>query len=171
MDEAVIALLDRAEVQEVLVRYCQAIDRLDRELLATCFHEDSRHDHGYVGPSSTFLDFAMNVLGGCVATHHQLGNIAIRIEGDTAFAESYFTAYHRVGDPPPEAFADAAGMDLTIGGRYTDSLERRDGVWRITSRTGVHDWRRYEAPADRGFYDLPPGERGRRDRGDPAYRP
>ena len=170
MDQAVREIIDRAEISEVLTRYCRAIDRLDESLLRSCFHADSVHDHGYKGPSETFVGYAMDVLRGCVATHHHLGNISIAIRGREADAESYFTAYHRIADPPPEAFKDAAGMDLTIGGRYIDRLERRAGEWRIVSRTGVHDWRRYEAPSDRGFYDLPPEQRGRRDPSDPVYR-
>ncbi len=170
MDPAVRALVDRAEISDVLTRYCRAIDRLDATLLRSCFHPDSQHDHGYVGPSETFVGFALDVLRGCVATHHHLGNISIAVRGDEAEAESYFTAYHRVAEDPPEAFADAVGMDLIIGGRYLDRLERRGGAWRIVRRVGVHDWRRYEPPADRGFYSLPESQRGRRDPSDPVYR-
>ena len=170
MDTALRALIDRAEIEEVLARYCRAIDRLDEALLRGCFHPDSVHDHGYAGPSETFVGFAMEVLRGCIASHHQLGNISIAVRGHEADAESYFTAWHRIGDPPPQANADAAGQDVTVGGRYIDRLERRAGAWRIVSRVGVHDWRRYEAPADRGFFDLPPNQRGRRDASDPVYR-
>lgn len=170
MDGALRALIDRAEISELLARYCRAVDRLDEALLRSCFHSDSQHDHGYTGPSETFVGFALDVLRGCVATHHQLGNISMVVRGDQADAETYFTAYHRVSDAPPEAFADAPGMDLTIGGRYIDRLERRAGEWRIINRVGVHDWRRYEAPADRGFFNLPADQRGRRDLDDPGYR-
>jgi hypothetical protein len=169
MDQAVRAIIDRAEISEVLTRYCRAIDRLDESMLRRCFHADSLHDHGYKGPSETFIAYALAVLRGCVTTHHQLGNISIAVRGHDADAESYFTAYHRIADPPPEAFKDASGMDLTIGGRYIDRLEKRAGEWRIVSRTGIHDWRRYEAPADRGFHDLAPDQRGRRDASDPVY--
>jgi hypothetical protein len=169
MDPAVRTLLDRAEIYEVLVRYCRAVDRLDEALLRSCFHPGSQHDHGYVGPSETFVGFALDVLKGCVATHHQLGNVSIAVRGDEADCESYFTAYHRVSLDPPQAFADAAGLDLIIGGRYVDRLERRSGDWRIVRRVGVHDWRRYEAPADRAFFDVPEEQRGRRNRDDPVY--
>lgn len=171
MDDLLRQLMDRNEIQEILARYCRAIDRLDEPMLRSCFHGDSLHDHGYAGPSEAFCGFALEVLRGCVATHHQLGNISISVRGDVADAESYFTAYHRIGDEPPAAFgADTAGLDLTIGGRYVDRLERRDGVWRIVHRVGVHDWQRYEPAADRGFFDLAPDQRGRRDQTDPVYR-
>ena len=170
MDETLRRLRDRYEIQEVIARYCRALDRLDRKALESCFHPDSQHNHAYVGPSSTFCDFAFDVLSACVATHHQLGNISVRVQGDVAYADCYFTAYHRIGDPPPAAFAPAGpGDDVVIGGRYIDRFERRDGEWRIVKRTGVHDWRRTEAGADNGFYDLPPSARGRRDRTDHVY--
>ncbi len=169
MDQAVRALIDRAEISEVLTRYCRALDRLDELLLRSCFHPDSQHSHGYTGPSEIFIGYAMDVLGKCVATHHHLGNVSIAARGDDADAESYFTAFHRISQDPPEAFAGAAGKDVFIGGRYIDRLERRDGEWRIVSRTGVHDWRRDEDAADAGFFALPASERGRRDHTDPVY--
>jgi hypothetical protein len=170
MDETLRRLQDRYEIQEVIMRYCRALDRLDRKALESCFHPDSQHNHSYVGPSSTFCDFAFDVLSACVATHHQLGNISIRVQGDLAYADCYFTAYHRIGDPPPPAFAPAGpGDDVLVGGRYIDRFERRDGEWRIAKRIGVHDWRRYEAGADHGFYQLPTSDRGRRDPTDHVY--
>jgi len=169
MDADIRALIDRAEISEVLTRYCRALDRLDEPLLRTCFHPDSQHSHGYTGPSDIFIGYAMDVLGLCVATHHHLGNISISVRGDAADAESYFTAFHRTGPVAPEAFAGADNKDVFIGGRYIDRLERRGGEWRIVQRTGIHDWRRDEDPSDAGFFDLPANERGRRDRTDPVY--
>jgi hypothetical protein len=170
MDDTLRRLQDRYEIQEVILRYCRSLDRLDRKGLESCFHPDSQHNHSYVGPSSTFCDFAFEVLQACVATHHQLGNISIRVHGDLAFADSYFTAYHRIGDTPSAAFAGAQpGEDVIIGGRYIDRFERRDGEWRIARRFGVHDWQRYETAADHGFYDGPETGRGRRDRTDHVY--
>ena len=170
MDENLRRVMDRHEIEEVLARYCRALDRLDRPLLESCFHPDSQHHHSYKGPSSTFCDFAFEVLSSCVATHHQIGNVSIRVQGDFAHTDCYFTAYHRLGDPPPPAFPGAkAGEDVLIGGRYIDRFERRDGVWKIIKRTGVHDWRRYEAAADNGFYETPVDERGRRNGDDYVY--
>src|ERR1700760_2072112 len=110
MDQALRAMIDRAEISEVLTRYCRALDRLDEPLLRSCFHADSEHNHGYAGPSSIFVDYAMDVLRRCVATHHHLGNVSIAVRGDEGDAESYFTAYRRVCDDPPGAFEDAAGL-------------------------------------------------------------
>jgi hypothetical protein len=34
----------------------------------------------------------------------------------------------------------AGGKDTLIGGRYIDSYQRRDGVWKIKARAFVVDW-------------------------------
>ena len=36
---------DKIEIADVVYRYCRAIDRMDRELLESVFHEDSIHFH------------------------------------------------------------------------------------------------------------------------------
>ena len=37
---------DKIAIMDVVYKYCRAIDRLDRELLESVFHEDSIHHHG-----------------------------------------------------------------------------------------------------------------------------
>lgn len=42
--------LDRAEIQDCLTRYVRGMDRLDRELARSAFHEGAIDDHvGFVG--------------------------------------------------------------------------------------------------------------------------
>jgi hypothetical protein len=148
----------RIQIQEVLYRYCHGIDRLDRELLRSCFHPGSMHVK-FGDSSEAFCDYAITTLAppAFVLTHHQLGNILpISIQGDAADVETYFTAYHRIGSkPPPHLSPDVAGFDWIVRGRYMDRFERREGVWRIVRRNVAHDWMRYDPPADRGFMDLP----------------
>ncbi|QUD90366.1 nuclear transport factor 2 family protein [Phenylobacterium montanum] len=165
---ALRALGDRVEIAEVIMRYCRAIDRGDEAMLRTCFHPDSTHRHGgFTGPSSDFCAHAMAVVAAVELTHHQLGQISIDLDGDLAHAETYFTAYHRFGANPPPG--GRPHEDRIVGGRYLDRLERRAGAWRIARRHGVSEWRRYEAAADRGFFDEPAEWRGRRDKGDSVY--
>ena len=173
VDEENAEILDqlrsRAEIAEVIMRYCRAFDRCDETLLRGCFHPDSTHEHGaFKGSSADFCAHGLELVRDLVLTHHQLGQISIEIDGETAYVESYFTSYHRFGASPP-----AGGQpheDRILGGRYIDRFERRDGVWRIARRRGVSDWIRYEPASDRGFFDRPEEERGRRDRNDPVYR-
>ncbi len=162
-------LRSRAEIAEVVMRYCRGFDRCDRDMLLSCFHPDATHQHGaFEGRSSDFCAMGLEMVRGLALTHHQLGQISIEIDGERAHVESYFTSYHRFGDTPPPG--GNPGEDRIMGGRYIDRFERRDGGWRIAHRRGVNEWLRYEAPSERGFFDRPPGERGRRDPGDPFYR-
>jgi hypothetical protein len=168
-DDRIDQLVSRAEITEVVIRYVRAIDRMDEPLLRTCFHPDSRHRHGaFDGLSSDFCARAMEICGQVVSTHHQLGPVSIELDGDTAFAETYFTAHHRFGETPPPG--GNPHEDRFMGGRYVDRFERREGVWKIAERRGVNDWLRYEPAADRGFWDGPREQRGRRDLSDPVYR-
>ncbi|HEY2658277.1 MAG TPA: nuclear transport factor 2 family protein [Caulobacteraceae bacterium] len=163
------ALWDRAEIAEVIMRYCRSIDRGDEALLRSCFHADATHLHGaFEGLSSDFCAFAMETVKAVELTHHQLGQTSVEIVGDVAFAETYFTSYHRFGPVPPPG--GQPHEDRILGGRYVDRFERRDDAWRIAHRQGINEWRRYEPASDRGFFDLPEDQRGRRDRGDPVYR-
>jgi hypothetical protein len=162
-------LKSRAEITEVVLRYVRGCDRLDEEMLRSCFHPDSRHKHGsFEGLSADFCTHAMRICREVVATHHQLGPVSIELSGDVAFTETYFVSHHRFGEVPPPG--GQPHEDRMAAGRYVDRFERRDGVWKIAERTGLMEFVRCDPPADRGFWDGPPDQRGRRDRSDPVYR-
>lgn len=167
-DDLLDQLKSRAEITEVVLAYVRAIDRMDEPLLRSCFHPDSRHRHGaFDGLSAEFCARAMEICGQVVSTHHQLGPVSIELAGEVALTETYFTAHHRFGEVPPPG--GRPHEDRFMGGRYVDRFERRDGVWKIAERVGVNDWLRYEPSDDRGFWDGPPEQRGRRDKSDPVY--
>ena len=170
------SLLDKQAITEVIHRYARAIDRFDEEMLRSVFHPGARHAHFFEGPSSDpsipsrpgqpgdFVAFAMDVLRTHLRTHHQLGNTLIELEGDEAFAETYFTAYHRMrplGDPLASPTAFETEMDYFVGGRYIDRFARRNGEWRITHRTGMTDWMRIEPPSSSAFGSVAPVQVGR----------
>lgn len=162
-------LRSRAEIAEVVMRYCRGFDRCDEALLCSCFHPDATHEHGaFRGLSVDFCAQGLQMVRKVVLTHHQLGQISIEIDGERAWVESYFTSYHRFGAEPPPG--GKPHEDRIMGGRYVDRFERRDGAWRIAHRRGVNEWMRYETSDDRGFFDRPASERGRRDHDDAVYR-
>jgi hypothetical protein len=186
-EQQLTGLLDKQSISEVIMTYARAIDRLDEALLRSVFHPDSRHAHFYVGPSSDpslpskpgepgdFVAFAFDVLNTHSRTHHQLGNIFIELEadGENAYAETYFTAYHRMlprGDPKAADDAWDTEMDFWVGGRYLDRFQKRDEVWKISHRTGLTDWMRTEPPACQGFFDTPAEFLGHRNEKDLVYR-
>ena len=172
-DSEVRILCDKQAITEVIYRYARALDRCDLELLQSCFHPDSMHDHGdFEGLSARFCPWAIELLLRLTATQHLIGNILIELHGDIAFSEAYWTAYHRI---PANAVGSGvvAGRgeetDLFIGGRYIDRFERRTGEWKIARRVGLHDWQRFEGASDGGFFETNRRKRGVRDRSDPAY--
>lgn len=176
---------DKQDISDVIMTYARAIDRFDEQLLRSVFHPDSQHAHGFVGPSSDpslpsepgkpldFVAFAFDVLRMHSRTHHQLSNIFIDIDGDNAYAETYFSAYHRMrakGDPLAGANAYDTEMDFLVGGRYIDRFQRRKEIWKISHRTGLTDWTRLEPPSTQGFFDTPAELLGQRGSTDLVYR-
>lgn len=184
-EQQIIELLDKQAISDVIMTYARAIDRLDEAMLRSVFHSDSQHAHGFVGPSSDpslpsqpgapldFVAYAFDVLNSHTRTHHQLGNIFIELEGDNAYTETYFSAYHRMrakDDPMAGANAYDTEMDFLVSGRYLDKFQKRDGVWKISHRTGLTDWMRTEPPASQGFFDIPEDLVGKRGTDDLIYR-
>ena len=163
MEAAIAALLAKREIEEVVLRYCRGIDRLDRELVRSCYHPDATDSHGsFTGGVEEFLDWAWQLLARYDRTMHYVGNVLVELAGDAAVAESYGVARHTSPDPRPQ-------WNLVTGFRYLDRFERRaDGVWRIARRIAVTEWSRVDDPAQR--WSPPAGHRlGRRDRGDALY--
>ena len=39
-------LVAKQEISELLHRYCRGIDRFDRDLVRSCYHDDADDDHG-----------------------------------------------------------------------------------------------------------------------------
>ena len=47
-DKDVQELIDRQRIYECLLRYTRGMDRLDRELVLSAYHDDAVEDHGPV---------------------------------------------------------------------------------------------------------------------------
>ena len=135
-------LLDKQDIWELSVRYMRGLDRLDADLMRTTFHADSTVDYGFVkGRGEDLIVYAMRGLKSHAANHHMLGQALIEVDGDEAFGEVYFHAFHRIAP-------DGKDMDLIIAGRYVDRYTRRDGMWKIAHRSEVNDWARSTPAAD-----------------------
>ena len=80
------ALSSRAQITEVVIAYCRAIDRMDEALLRSCFHPDATHEHGaFKGLSADFCTHAIETVKGLALSHHQLGPVSIALDGERAF--------------------------------------------------------------------------------------
>lgn len=156
-------LLDRAEIQDLLFRYCRGVDRCDVEMIRSAYHPDSYDDRGYWrGNGHEFATFIAERLSTAnSATTHSVTNILINITGDTATSECQVRATLVRRDEPV--------IDV-IGARYLDRLERRGEIWRISHRTVVLDWRTTEdGSATAAPFAVDDFVRGRRHPDDPVY--
>ncbi len=143
-------LLDRVAIEDVLYRYCHAVDRCDAELLRSVYWPGAIDDHIFwQGTAEEFVDFCIPVLESRDQTLHSITNVMIRIEGDQAYVQSYYRAYERLRKK------DGTPNDLTMYGRYLDRMEKREGEWRIAGRKVQMDWWRIwddSADWDRGVF-------------------
>lgn len=164
-DARLMELLDRQSITEVLYRYARACDRLDEPMLRSCFHPDSRHRHGsFDGLSSDFCGHAANIIRGVLGVRHAVTNVLIELEGDQAWSECLYDAWHL----RPDASGSPAHHYFNAG-RYLDRFERRDGNWRIVSRLGLVDYERLEAVDAGSLRTLPSSALGQRAPQDPLY--
>jgi hypothetical protein len=132
-------LIARQEIQDVILRYARGIDRLDFDLVRSCYHDDAYDDHGSMrGTPDEFIAGAREFLPKWTATQHFMGNMLIEIDGDKARAETYAVAYHRREDE------QGNGKDDVFGIRYVDRFEKRDDEWKIAHRVVANEWRRVD---------------------------
>jgi hypothetical protein len=156
----------RLEITQVVHRYARAVDRVDEDLLRSCFWPDSTHQHGgFKGKSQDFAGIAIRIVGALKTCSHLITNVSIEVSGDKAVAESYFLSHHRrtkkTGGPGEE--------DWFLKGRYLDRFEKRDGVWKIAHRRGLHDFSRLFDPADTSLDAAPAEQLSARKPDDPLY--
>ncbi|MGE0482619.1 MAG: nuclear transport factor 2 family protein [Gammaproteobacteria bacterium] len=157
---ALAELVARTQIADVIYRYARGIDRLDFDLVRSCYHADAYDDHGgFAGHVEEFIAAAGEFLRRWTATQHFMGNMLIEIDGDRARAETYAVAYHRRED------ADGNGKDDVMGIRYVDRFEKRDGEWKIAHRVVANEWRRVD-PVTGAKHRNQLGVWGRRDDGD-----
>jgi 3-phenylpropionate/cinnamic acid dioxygenase small subunit len=130
------ALLDRAEIIDVCVRYATALDSRQWELLATCFEPDARVEfEGFepVAGIEALVATCRAVLEPLDATQHLIGNHVVTVDGDEAHSQCYLQAQHvRSGAP--------GGDNYIMAGTYTDDLRRGADGWRITRRRLSITW-------------------------------
>jgi SnoaL-like protein len=126
-------LADRAEILDCMHRYARGMDRFDRELVRSAYHEDAIDDHAmFVGHVDDFLDWAFAYHDAQTRHQHYLTNHTVELDGDDAHTETYYVFVGTDRDPDVPL--------RIVGGRYVDRLERRDGLWAIAARVCLVEW-------------------------------
>lgn len=165
MDSQLQQLLDEAEIRKVHIRYCRGIDRMDFDLVRSCYHPDAIDRHGaYEGDVEGFIQWAARLLPEFETTMHFTGNQHVKVDGNVAYAEHYAQAFHRT-----KPHGDTAAADWIVNVRYVDRMEKRNGEWRIADRVVVYDSERTHAVKS-GESPLTTWNFGRRDRDDLSYK-
>jgi len=146
-----MSLEDRLAIEDVIKRYCLAIDQADRAGLDAVFTEDAVFCFGsHQRPIADYLDTVMAIKKAVPVTQHVLSNCLVDINGDQARCHSSYTAYHDVpagADAPPPFAGLAERMDAIVAGRYEDHLSYGAQGWRIQKRTTTIVWQRWTRPA------------------------
>lgn len=159
-------LMARWQIEEVLLDYARGNDLGDIAMMRSCFWPESLHKHGgFDGTSSRFIDFAAEILAKLVYCRHNITNVSVRLRGNRAFSECYYSAHHRRIDK-----AGTGEEDIFFEGRYLDIFERRNDIWKIIRRRGMSDWTSPATPAASPFASQPPGTYALRSKDDEYYR-
>src|SRR3954447_14093419 len=138
------ALADRAEIVDLVARYCRGMDRIDEATLRSIYHDDAIEDRGpglFIGRAQDWVSWTLGLLPVFQMTQHHIMQTLIDLDGETAEGETYFMAYHRFSTADPAEAAQAASApsgstdelewpegetELLLAGRYLDRFERRD---------------------------------------------
>lgn len=116
-------LMDEREIEQLLYRYCTAIDRPDKEMLDSCFHPDAiLHYPRYSEADGNYIEWVYANGARLKGQAHYLSNVRIEVEDSVAQAESYLFAYHW-GEPKGDPSVNFGG-----GSRYIDRLTSRGSL-------------------------------------------
>ena len=129
-DRALQHALDVEALRNLCQRYARAADARDYDAVGALFHPDAVID-GLRGSSTLadYLEMSRSTPPAYEKSMHVLGDPLIELEvgADTATLDTYAVVY-QIG-----AVAEGGG-NATLGVRYLDEVERRDGAWRIRHR-------------------------------------
>jgi hypothetical protein len=156
----------QADIADAMYRYCRALDRMDRHLMATVFHPGATVQYPtFEGSWQGFTDYVWERHQAFDQHSHQVSNIVITVSADgaSALSEAYVTA--TLWRASAEAAAGPSrGTSTHTLARYLDRWSLADGRWAIDQRRCVVDaMTKVTGPGLLGA--------GRRDADDPSRAP
>ncbi|MRD49012.1 hypothetical protein GHT07_17180 [Caenimonas koreensis DSM 17982] len=148
-------IADRLRIQDLVYRWCRAVDRLDKQGMLDIFWPGAIDSHGpYIGPAEGLVDWILVRHQPIATSSHFVGNLLIEFASeDVALVETYVRTIQQY---PPEAKQQLAqltggsagdegtAMDMFTSSRYLDRVERRNGEWRVARRDLVQDWKQIQ---------------------------
>ena len=123
---------DRIQIDDLLIRYCRAIDTKDWKLLDTCYTADADVDYttsgGIKGKYPEVRAWLEKALAPFDMTQHLITNTSLELSGDRATARTI------VFNPMGMKNADGSLHIFYVGAYYVDKLVRTPDGWRIAER-------------------------------------
>ena len=108
-------LLDRDKIRTRIMELARGEDRRDAKLISAAYWPDSVTDYGvFAGDFAAYLDWVVPGSPYLPVTQHVLGQSYIKLDGDSAKAETQVISYHRVKE------SEENQRDTMVGGRYLD---------------------------------------------------
>jgi hypothetical protein len=159
-------ITDRFMIQDLMYRWCRAVDRLDRQAMLDIFWPGAIDSHGpYIGPADRLVDWILVRHKPIKTSSHFVGNMLIEFATpDLALMETYVRTIQQYPPDGKQSLAQLTGgatgdpdsaMDMFTSSRYMDHVERRDGQWRVARRDLIQDWKQI---ADVKYKALQPHE-------------
>ncbi len=131
--DALQRLADRIALEDLVIRYANAIDRGDFDGLDDVFLADAYIDYramgGIDGPYPKVKAWLPQALGAFPGYMHLVGNFDFRIDGDTASGR--VACFNPMVVPNPEGGSDT----MFLGLWYIDEYRRTADGWRISRRS------------------------------------
>lgn len=132
-------LSDRQEITDLVTAYTRAVDTGRFSDLAGVFTDDAVLDYsspgGPVGSLAEVTPFIEN-LTGFERWQHTIGQVAIELDGDSAWATAYFI------NPMVAHNGDGTEVVLEVGGYYHHELVRTSAGWRSARMVDEIVWSR-----------------------------
>jgi ketosteroid isomerase-like protein len=125
-------LSDRAEIDQLLARYCHALDQRDWDMLRQVSTPDAIHDDtvagGFRGGIEEKIEFLEKALAKVLISQHIVSTTLLELDGDTASARSVCQC------PMVVDLGRGKTQVFFQGLWYHDVLVRTPAGWRIAER-------------------------------------
>jgi hypothetical protein len=122
---------DRLEIEQVLIRYCHAIDQRDWNAYRAAFTADAVIDDVGAGAGNCvddMVEFLSRALENVALIQHAISTSLVHVDGDTATAKT-------VCHCPVVLDRDDGQAQMFFQGLwYDDELRRTPGGWKISRR-------------------------------------
>ena len=129
---------DRQEIEYRVMSFCRGVDRRDKDLARSAFHDNGTDDHGgFAGPVDGLLDWIWERHEKLPVCFHHVGSVSIDfVDENNAMCESYCITIISSEGENVDPDAEEKPQILTFN-RYVDHFVRRDGAWRIETRKTI----------------------------------